>query len=170
MKINNAWLMPRLVANWWLASSSNPSKPVDASGVQTGRDSAAGKDFNTDLGDGLDSLSINYLEPQVWSPSTGPHDDRYTENVCTPLIGGWSKNIGICNTSQESFINMTTHTRSFQSWSKNFVNVHGKKYGGQDSTLFHTIVYIDNIWHTSAPSHSRTGPRNLAAGCWCSGV
>ncbi len=33
------------------------SRPVDASGVQTGRDSAAGKDFNTDLGAGLDSLN-----------------------------------------------------------------------------------------------------------------
>ncbi len=31
------------------------SQPEDASGVQTGRDSAAGKDFNKDLGAGLDS-------------------------------------------------------------------------------------------------------------------
>ena len=34
------------------------SRPEDASGVQTGRDSAAGKDFNKDLGAGLDSLSM----------------------------------------------------------------------------------------------------------------
>ncbi len=36
------------------------SRPVDASCVQTGRDSAAGKDFNTDLGAGLDSLNTEY--------------------------------------------------------------------------------------------------------------
>ncbi len=34
-----------------------PARPEDASGVQTGRDSAAGKDFNKDLRAGLDSLN-----------------------------------------------------------------------------------------------------------------
>ncbi len=34
------------------------SRPEDAYGVQVGQDSAAGKDFNKDLGAGLDSLHI----------------------------------------------------------------------------------------------------------------
>ncbi len=40
---------------WDLSKAT--SQPVDASGVQMGRDSAAGKDFNTDLGAGVDSLN-----------------------------------------------------------------------------------------------------------------
>ncbi len=33
------------------------SRPEDALGIQAGRDSTAGKDFNKDLGAGLDSLN-----------------------------------------------------------------------------------------------------------------
>ncbi len=47
-----------------------PARPEDTFGIQVGRDSTAGKDFNKDLGTGLDPLTIHvYLARETFSIS-----------------------------------------------------------------------------------------------------